>query len=349
MPSGLGAVRVDWSATILAGAGLVAATVAPLHAVPTVQDATAGTLRFAVASVKRNASGAPPQRGAGATGAGVPGAGVMLGVRPGTDTFSAINVPLREIVRYAFRLEPFQPIERAPRWIDDRYDIVARMPEPSATSDIAALMLQQLLAERFQLSVRWAEREQPVYTLVLARADRRLGPVLARSTTDCDTWDAERRDWMQTLGDRQVSDEERDRYLLRPPCTMVRQPFLARIHGGATTMAAFARLLSGLPGVEAPVVDRTGLSGAFNFEVTYAPVQSPAEISRTVDALRRAGTPGAAPPAIGDRDPAGDLASIEPAPSLAVALEEQLGLRLEPTRGPVGVLVIERIERPDED
>ena len=86
-------------------------------------------------------------------------------------------------------------------------------------------------------------------------------------------------------------------------------------------MAALARMLA-VP-VGRLVVDRTGLSGGFDFELEFAEM-----------------TAGAA---AGVSPPPGS------APSIFTALEEQLGLRLEPTRAPIEVLVIDRIERPTEN
>jgi uncharacterized protein (TIGR03435 family) len=72
------------------------------------------------------------------------------------------------------------------------------------------------------------------------------------------------------------------------------------------------------------VVDRTGLTGAFDFELTFAPQ-----------------------PGVGSADPA--AGAVERAPSVFVALQDQLGLKLEARKAPVDVLVVDRIERPTPD
>ena len=94
-------------------------------------------------------------------------------------------------------------------------------------------------------------------------------------------------------------------------------------------MADFARGLTGVhgEGIGRSVIDRTGLTGLWEFELTYMPDQAlpPAQ-------------PGREPPVI---DPN--------APPLPTALQEQLGLKLEPTRGTIEVLVVERVERPTEN
>ena len=92
-------------------------------------------------------------------------------------------------------------------------------------------------------------------------------------------------------------------------------------------MPAFATTLSGFVG--RPVVDRTGLNGGFDFNLTWTPEQTP-------QGPRPLGAPE--PPPV---DPNG--------PSLFTALREQLGLKLESTKGPVDVLVIDRAEKPAAD
>lgn len=248
---------------------------------------------FEVASIKPNtSSGAPLAGGAG---------GPSIGVRGKHFVASA---PLRDIIRYAYQLEPYQALEGGPRWLDDRFDINAVIPDSVTVVDAHRLMLRTLLAERFKLSVRTVTRERPVYELVVARRDGRLGPELTPSTTDC------------SASTPRVTSAAEYQKLGKPICDIVIQPFRARVQASARTMADLASLLSRIPVLGAPVLDRTGLKGSFDFDLTYS-----------------ADRPGADTPR-GPGDP----------PSLFVAIEEQLGLRLQRTRGGVDVLVIERLE-----
>jgi uncharacterized protein (TIGR03435 family) len=94
-----------------------------------------------------------------------------------------------------------------------------------------------------------------------------------------------------------------------------------------TPMSQFAMVLSNF--VQRVVLDRTQLAGTFDFRLTWTPERIP----------QGAPPPGA--PALPPVDPNG--------PSLFAALQEQLGLKLEPTRAPLDVLVIDRVERPTPD
>ena len=94
------------------------------------------------------------------------------------------------------------------------------------------------------------------------------------------------------------------------------------IRGGGVTLAMLANILSG-PATQRLVIDRTGLTGSWDLEVTYTPDRSqlPAGVELP--------------------------SSIDPnGPSLYTALEEQLGLKLRPARGPVEVLVIDSVQQP---
>ena len=285
----------------LAAVTFVSITGAVVHA----QNPPAKAARFEVASVRPSARQAPAVTG------GAAGGGASMGVRG--ERFLATNQVLREIIRYAYQLEPFQQIEGASRLLDDRFDINAEVPA-GTPSDVSRLMLQTLLAERFSLRVRWTTRDQPIYELIAVRPDKRLGPQLKPSTRDCDAWLAQFR--------REHPDGGQAVKALspKPICDMTVYPFRASILGDTRTMADLARELSRIPLVGTAVLDRTGLTGRFDFELSFFP--------------------GAAAAAV--------LPRADGQPSLFAALDEQLGLRLQRTRGPVRVLVVDRVEPPQQ-
>ena len=106
---------------------------------------------------------------------------------------------------------------------------------------------------------------------------------------------------------------------------------LGNINAGGMPMVELARSLSQF--VNRIVVDKTGLNGKFDFQLTYTP-----------EGRGFPGLPAGAPP-IGVEAPPADPNGA----SLFTALQEQLGLKLDSQKGPVDVLVIDSIEQPTED
>jgi len=94
-------------------------------------------------------------------------------------------------------------------------------------------------------------------------------------------------------------------------------------------MDRLAAILSGILG--RTVVDKTGYRGAFDVDVEFTP-------DDTLAGIPAKGLPGSLP----TPPPTGDAAG----PSLSVALQEKLGLRLSADKGPVTVFVVDRVDRP---
>ena len=196
----------------------------------------------------------------------------------------------------------------------DRFDIVAKAASDAPPPEML-LMAQRLLADRFRLVVHRETREIDIYALVMARADGRPGAGLRPAAVDCAALVAASRRPGGAALPRTAPGE-------RPVCGMQTAP--GRLMAGGYALPDVARNLSNFAG--RMVVDRTGLTGTFDLSVTWTPDQMPA---------------GGLPPGAPAIDPNG--------PSLFTALQEQLGLKLEATKGPVEVLVIDRVERPTED
>jgi bla regulator protein blaR1 len=282
---------VNASVTI-AVAGLVVCALSPLRAVMRAEPRLPqGELAFDVASVKPNLSG---------------DLRVTLQAMPG-GRFIATNAPLRTLIREAYALQGAQ-LSGGPGWLDsDRFDIVAKS-ERNPTPLQMRMMLRPLLAERFRLGVHTETRELPLYVLVLARTDGKLGPHLRPNGADC----SQAPEWVGTGPPPRAPEG---------PCRSAGPGSGGAMRFRGITLDAFAMFLA--TPVRRPVIDRTGLNGDFDIEL---------------DMTAELGPP---PPPPGMPD-AVDRAS---APSIFTVVQEQLGLRLDARREPVDVLVIDRVER----
>jgi len=148
--------------------GLALATQGALWAqAPSAPPPTALSGSFDVASVKVNNAGGPSSVRAAPNG-----------------TLTVTNNTLRNIVRNAYGITNTQ-IVGGPDWFDtDHFDVNAKAAAPF-TQQQGMAMLRALLADRFKLAVHTEMRELPIYALMLARSDGRLGPQMKRSDVDC--------------------------------------------------------------------------------------------------------------------------------------------------------------------
>ena len=228
--------------------------------------------------------------------------------------FSAINATLRALILRAYGLHDSQLIS-APAWLaTERFDVDARL-EATPVGGPEALMplLRTLLAQRFRLRAHSEMRELPAFVLTVARRDRRLGSQIRPTEADC------------TIPNSLTIDQIRAQAAVAwPPCGMVYVvSYVAqaatglanrtRVRRSGLTMKDFATTLQA--NVDRPVVDGTGLEGRFDIEYSYA---SESAIAAGISGNN---------------------------PLLLVALEEQLGLKLDSQRTNVPVLVVDAVER----
>ena len=228
----------------------------------------------------------------------LPGTGGRWIRMQSTHEFAAKNHAVRTLIAAAYNLSP-KAISGGPAWVDsDHYDIVARTPnEVRPSLDEQMAMLRKLLADRFQLTFHREPKELRVYALTVAKG----GPKLKESTVAAD-----------------ASPEG------PPPLIFVVSPELVRLPGRSATMAELAWVMQ-RAALDYPVLDKTGLSGRYDFDLEFTPNENVfgGVLGRGVD----------------------DAAK----PELFAAITQQLGLRLEATRGTVETLVIDRVERPSEN
>jgi len=234
---------------------------------------------------------------------------------------TATNMPLQVLITFAYVLQPSQLVG-GPGWIaNDRFDIVAKMEGdpapvmPGSGPDPLQLAMRTLLADRFKLVVHRETRDMDVYALVMAKPGGKPGLALKPSTQDCSP--------QAILGRRGGGPPPSDAPFL---CGM--RGSLGRLQLGGFPLSQLANGLQGLAG--RIVIDRTGLSGNWDAELTFAPEG-------------RGAPPGALPPGV-------ELPPIDPnAPNVFTALQEQLGLKLEATKAPVDVLVVDSVQQPTPD
>jgi uncharacterized protein (TIGR03435 family) len=230
-------------------------------------------------------------------------------------SFSATNVELRMLVAQAYgiagQFEMRFKIVGGPReLLAERYDIQARLPE-SAPEGQHFEMLRSLLADRFKLRAHTEARPTPIYALTFAREDRRLGSDLRPSTVDCNAErDRARRNGQPFTAETAPRDAKG-----RSVCW---GNFQSGVPGAQTltNVGPLADLVRGIQAVaDRPVTDATDLSGRFEWHVVFA---------------------------------SGANANSD-LPSVFTAVQEQLGLKLEPRTSPFDVLVIDSVERPMPD
>jgi uncharacterized protein (TIGR03435 family) len=274
---------------------------------------------FEVASVRSNKSSDQPSSRfpLGPGDAFVPG-----------NLFSGTNQPLIAYLRFAFKLSQGELLD-LPTWVyDEHFDIAARSTG-SPTKDQMRLMMQSLLTDRFKLKVHRERRTKPAFNLVLVRLGQ-IGPQLKADSDDkaCAGYSTEQpAGAVPTLGPTEPSSKS-GLQLPSIPCGTVGQisasaPDKGRIGGRKVTIERIAGFLKNpFTGVDRQVLDRTGLTGTFDFSLEWST----------------------------ERDTTGppDQAAAS-GPTFLEALQKQLGFKLVATTAPADVLVINHIEHPDEN
>jgi len=233
-------------------------------------------------------------------------------VMPAAGRLTLTNISVQELIQDAYGLAFPSLLVNVPDWARTQHvDVIAKAPSPVPVT-VLQRMLQPLLADYFKLSTHAAMREMDVFAMVLATPGR-FGRQLTRSLDACD-------DVVGTPGGfARAPDGARNE---RGTCGIL-PGGAGRIVARGVDMPGLAAYIGTSPG--RMLIDRTGVTGRFDVDLTYTPS------AFASDALAR--QPRETPPGV---DPAG--------PSLITALQEQLGLKLEPIRALVGVVVIDHAE-----
>lgn len=202
--------------------------------------------------------------------------------------YLAQNFPVKLMISLMYKI-PMRQIDGAPDWsTSERYDIQAKADKPYSVDDLH-IMFQNLLADRFNLKFHTQSREAPVFLLTIDKSGLKMKP----------------------------NDSPQDYKIPVTPGGAF------SFNGARVPMPYLCWFLSQqLDAQGRTVIDRTGLTGNYDFVLSYAP-----EL----------------PPGVSRENLSPELLSR---PSLPDALREQLGLRLDAGKGPVETMVIDRLDRP---
>jgi uncharacterized protein (TIGR03435 family) len=250
--------------------------------------------QFEAVSIKRNKSGSD-----------------FVSIQPSPGgRLTATNVTVANLIAWAYVVRTSE-IENAPAWADSEgYDVAAEAegnPRFDAFQPTLETMFRSVLAERCKLILHRETKQLPVYSLVIAKRGSKMHQ-LAGNGSDC----------------LEHPNPEN-------PCGQIRLPQPGQLTARRANISALVFVLSRL--LDRPVIDQTGLTGSYDFDLKW-----PLE-------------PLVRPPSSAGPAPIPDRESIAAAmaPAVATAMEEQLGLELQSSKGPVEILVIDHLERPSEN
>lgn len=243
---------------------------------------------------------------------------------PRGDRFTLKNVPVTALIQFAFRPANgqangqlfSQQIIGGPEWIrTDRFDIEAKMggSVPSVTSEQVKAMVRSLLEDRFQMKSHQETRELPVYDLVVAKGAVKM--LRAADQTPIHSNQADL--FFDSLAARVQP-------LPHGAIRLAAGSDRSALIGNAVPVSSIVMLLQGQ--ADRIVFDKTGITGLFDFDIEYSNEVAAPRVSS---------------------DESGPAAS-QPAPSLFTAVGE-LGLRLESSKAPLPVVVIDSVARPTEN
>ncbi len=228
---------------------------------------------------------------------------------------TAEGVPLRFLITRAFNTNSNDQIAGIPSWVDSaRFDVIAKAPSDGAAQynldpDSLAPMMLALLKDRFKLSYHTEDREVPAYSLTAVR------PKMTKADPSARAW---------CKAPTQVPGA--------PPAPPGSQALICQ----NITMAQFADLLRGRAGgFDGPVLDATGLTGGWDFRLTFNPLLS-LNLATPVRTPEGGNTGPVA------SDPSSGYTIFE-------AVEKQLGLKLIKTKKTAQVFVIDHVEQKPTD
>jgi len=207
------------------------------------------------------------------------------------------NQTVHALINLAYWIHPKQ-LTGGPAWTEsDKFDVAGKPDAPGQPNvDQMKMMIQKLLADRFQLKFHYEKRDLPVYAIGTAKTGSKL-----------------------------IKSQDDPKGI--PGWSIQRTPSGTRITFRNAPISQVTAVLQN--SMDKPVVDQSGLSERYDFTVTFTP-----------DPAQAALLGGAPPPGADNPDAA---------PDLFTAFQQQLGLKLESTRAPVEVMVIDKVQKPSEN
>jgi bla regulator protein BlaR1 len=295
---------------VLGMAALAAPAVVGILNAPIIRAQSAGP-KFEVASIKLCTSGEGGRSGSGR--------GSAMPSPPSPDRLEMNCETVAGLIQRAYGGRPPVPVSGGPAWVtSDRYRIEAKAEGPQSRETLNGPMLQALLEDRFHLRMVRESKEVPVYAMTVAKG----GPKLQRAVEGACLSDPAKIREARAAGQKPV------------PCGIYfgkkkDAPGIVTANTRGTSLTSIAKNLSDL--LDRPVIDKTGLTGTFDLYAEFVPDEStPGLLGRAMFAPPE----GVAP---------------DPGPSFIPALQQQLGLKLEPAKGPRDFLAIDHVERPSEN
>jgi uncharacterized protein (TIGR03435 family) len=315
----VGLAMVTWRSATLDAQTTTGEQAAPRQTSTADQRETAagGKMAFDVASVRQDKSAARPQSNVKLNNA-------RNAYPPNGGVFTATNWPLATYITFAYKLSDQQMYVMAkslPDWaFSDGFDIEAKSENHSPTKDQMRLMLQALLEDRFKLAGHMETRQLPVFGLVVAKPGK-TGPQLKQHSEDspCPALDAVPsvlsapvetilRTWPPNCGHTRAIGDAKS----------------VRLAGRNVSIGQLADELTGSGEFgDRVVLDRTGLTGTFDFVMDFAQES--------------------------DRPAGGEESKIrteDPLPTLQDALKDQLGFKLVKQNAPIECFLVVHVERP---
>jgi uncharacterized protein (TIGR03435 family) len=264
---------------------------------------------------------------------------MMVGMRggPGTPdvghaTFT--NMSLMSLITQAYNVKEYQVT--GPSWLNSEcYDVETREPA-TTTKEQFHLMLQNLLADRFHLTLHHDSKEFQGYELTIAKG----GSKLKDSSPEDAAFDPAKAEPSPGPGRGSPPKLEANGFISldRPGLVMMMRMngkggAVAHMTSRAQTIDRLAEILGNE--LRRPVVDKTGLKGKYDFTLEYAPEN----------------LPGGAPPPVGPPPPGAQTGAAETpedlAPTISTAIQ-QLGLRLDAKKIQLDILIIEKADKTPE-